>query len=273
MRFEVLQEEIDAVTKTAGEDEEPCLGSADGDGDDASSTSSVLGLAPKCRVKTKSRPAPKSEAVKPRAKAASPKAKERKPAATPPPSFVRSLEATQSAVKQLGMIDATCLWRGAMRESEITSRMKKATDAVAELQQIAAAKPDEGGLASEAARLAEETERRVADISLFTDTVGKVKSAKQKLTGLLQDQSFADKFTKALKTESIDADTLSSVLQAVATKIANEACTGTSCFLGGLIRSHVCDVMSCRWFLRWPISLCRLCYIAVARQASHSFCG
>ena len=160
-----------------------------------------------------------------------------------------------------------------MRESEITSRMKKATDAVAELQQIAAAKPDEGGLASEAARLAEETERRVADISLFTDTVGKVKSAKQKLTGLLQDQSFADKFTKALKTESIDADTLSSVLQAVATKIANEACTGTSCFLGGLIRSHVCDVMSCQWFLRWPMSLCRLCYIAVARQASHSFCG
>ena len=228
-----LQAEIAAAR---GMDEEEKAG--DEEEDVASSASSDFGLAiPKRRVSGKSaasgamKPAPK---VKGKLGAATSPVKARPgpdggncasvASVSPKGSKVASpLDALRKASQQVKLVDVAGIWKGTVKDGELSSRLKKLDIATASVETaLAELSADDPG-AGQAAMLVQEAKQQSKSLSDLSSLLSQLRGSKQKVCHLLEKESFADELTTALRSSSTDIDSLSNIVSGLARKVLAEA--------------------------------------------------
>ena len=218
----VFQDVInEAVGKASQEDEEAPGASKDDEDDGASDASSVLGLdgdaAPAPPKRRQSGKGPGSPA-----RPSFGKAKPSKKGGNPPSSPAKvPLDQAQKALDLLKAVDAASVWKGALRDSDVNTRLKKMADALKLLEEASAA-CDGSPMQSKLTELIDAGNAAIAMVPKIQDVLGKLRSTK-KVKALLEDQEFTDQMTDVISGPSMDPETFQSVMTTVASKAAAEA--------------------------------------------------
>ena len=205
---------------------------AAGEDDEKSDASSVLGFggddspaAPKRRANGKTRvsaenaKSPRKAAEKPAERPAG--AKKAGVPATPT-STSTPLDATKKALASLQQVDALSIWKGSLREADISARWKKASEALSSLDK-ALIQMDEGSdLLSDARKIESETRDLVRFVPTMQEVLGKLRGAK-KVSPLLHNMDYCQELTEVLQHKAMDTDTLAAILTLLPQKLLQEA--------------------------------------------------
>lgn len=127
-----------------------------------------------------------------------------------------SLEQSTKLLGAVAPINAASIWKGAFKDADISARLKKLSQAGSGLSQQAST-IEVLEVKSEMEGLANRIEKKVNEISALQEVLGQVRSAKQ-LVPLLKDEEVKNKLGEICF--AMDAETLSAVLLNMATKLS-----------------------------------------------------
>ena len=259
-----FQEEINASKE---DPDEESGGPQNDEGDEvASSASSVLGLAeeaPTRRVSSK-RPvnatvSAKPTNVKPANKAvqnaaASPgkqPGQEENPDVSPEVGKAnKALEPVRKALEPAKQIVPSTLWKGSLKDADVSSRLKKLADAAAQLEMVCeSSSGPHAHVNVKGAPLLAEAAALLDNLPTVCDAIKVLRTNKKPIDGLLKNPEFAESFTAALQWDEMDPDTFASILLAVGNKAAEAMCPR----LVWALRAQLYCLAKCS--LAWPTGL------------------
>lgn len=183
------------------------------DEDAASSASSAFGLglekaAPKRRFPKKATPTPQDvKASQVHGAPNGPNSNEKKK----DPKVQSALNAADRALKSLQQVDALALWKGTLKESEIRARVFKASSSIVELEQIESCLTDSKPK-SEIRSVVDTLNPLVSQVPVLQDAFAKLRANTKSLMESLADKTFQKDLEEALKSNLMNAETLSGIL-------------------------------------------------------------
>lgn len=129
------------------------------------------------------------------------------------------LAAAHSALQLLQQISPASQWQGKVREQDLQSRLKKAGTAIGDVQRFQGTLPEDSQKEKEdCERLLSGLGGLVAAAPLCRDVFCKLK-AKEQVMKSLQDSLFQDELLKVFALDTLDMETTSSILSAIAQKV------------------------------------------------------
>ena len=129
------------------------------------------------------------------------------------------LAAAHSALQLLQQISPASQWQGKIKEQDLQSRLKKAGAAIGDVQRFQGTLPEGSQKEQEdCERLLSGLGDLVAAAPLCRDVFCKLK-AKEQVMKSLQDSLFQDELLKVFALDTLDMETTSSILSAIAQKV------------------------------------------------------
>ena len=128
------------------------------------------------------------------------------------------IQAGEAAVKFLTQVDAAALWKNSLRESEVRTRLTKATQAKSDLEQQESTLPENSPSLDKVKKAIGALSVSLAEIPFLQDMMAKLRG--KKLAQDLENEAFQDELVSACKSSSMDADTLSAILLFIGQKTA-----------------------------------------------------
>ena len=232
--FDPLQADLAAAFGTDSKVDED--GSDDGAG--SSSESSVLGLGaqPTRRMRQKTTPAAPhpGPSLPPKNNNASTPG----PARVPPKSSqTPALSMAHTALQGVQQLSPSALWKGMFKDGECKVRLKKAGQAITDLEQFQATLVEESSERADCARVLSKLSAHIATASRGQDVIGKLRS--KKVLDHLCDADFQKDFATMCHGKGMEADTFSLIVHYIGGKVVEAG----SWYLNA---SFFCCLLSCQ---------------------------
>ncbi len=141
------------------------------------------------------------------------------------------LATAQSALQLLQQISPASQWQGKVKEQDLQSRLKKAGTAIGDVQRFQGTLPADSPQKADCERLLSGLGGLVEAAPLCRDVFCKLK-AKQQVMQSLQDPLFQSDLLKVFALDTLDMETASAILSAIAQKVVEAG------ELGGTGLSH-----------------------------------
>ena len=187
-------------------------GSDDGAG--SSSDSSVLGLGaqPARRIRQKTAPPTSSSNAGAGAGTSAAPGKGPQKASQPP-----ALSMAQTALQGVQQLSPSALWKGMFKDGECKVRLKKAGQAITDLEQFQATLVEESTEREDCARVLSQLSAYIGSATRSQDVIGKLRS--KKVLDHICDADFQKDFTTMCHGKGMEADTFSLIVHYIGGKV------------------------------------------------------
>lgn len=130
------------------------------------------------------------------------------------------LEQATKVMGTLAPLSASAIWKNTFKDSDITARLKKASQCASVLAQQGSTL-ENGHVKSEMEGMATRMEKKIKEIGITQEILGELRAKNQKVLPVLTDPDKKQKLTETLPL--MDAETMAMVLLSVGQKLT-EAC-------------------------------------------------